>query len=74
MKISVIIPFFDSKKRIENTYDYLRRQVGCTCELEIVIVNSCNDEKSSERLGKIESDAPEEILLVNISVIKSRQA
>jgi glycosyltransferase involved in cell wall biosynthesis len=67
MKISVIIPFFDSKKRIESTYDYLRRQVGCSCELEIIIVNSCNDENSSERLGKIESDAPEEILLVNIS-------
>lgn len=67
MKFSVILSFYDKDSDIEKTYDYLIRQVGTTCELEIIIVNSCEDNSAKERLGKLESALPDNILLVNCS-------
>ncbi len=66
MKISIVIPFYDSKAHIERSLDYIQRQKNNSAEYEILIVNSSRDGKDLERLAGIETQNPDHIAIINL--------
>ncbi len=63
MKISVIIPMYNSEKTIEECMDSL---IGQTIfkDIELIIIDDCSNDSSCERVMKYEEKYPDNIMLI----------
>lgn len=66
-KISLIIPCYNSEKYIDRCFDSIRKQTVDFNGLEIIFVDDLSTDGTLEKLKKIESEYPDQIIVVQHS-------